>query len=578
MLYKYSIKQSSYYNNLKGKRCMMRKQKGLRSSLAIIFSVIALVGLTANAETLEVKNKGYVDITGNGAVEKSVVTLEITADEFNLSDENTWNNSSDDGSKTEFMGAVQADEKGAYEFNVFLKKSGKYIARIGNTGFDKIKENQILFINEDSLSEKFNKLKTAAEANNLEKIKEIIENNRFDIGIFSSVGADADFGKAASFMCEYLKKKPNDVNENSIGVIGEKACVLSILTSDGFKGFGQYKDGFGIGDLEVSKFYKDAFASELTAMMKSDDPQTIEQYNNAAEKNIILCLIKLGDSAGDVKDCLELYADKIGVNKSKITTDMCRALMNENNINDYSDIKKFAESFGAGNGSQNGGGSGRGSSGGGYSGKGSDNTPKLGDKTYSDEYMPKNNAESAVIFDDIKDYEWAQEAITGLFGKGILTGREPKKFMPGDSVLREEFVKIIVKSFELSVVGSNPSFQDVEEGAWYKGYVDCAYNSGIVNGLSDTEFGTGKPILREDIAVMISRAVNICDYKFKNNGDSIDFADSDEISDYAKEAVDKLSAAGIISGDENRCFNPKQSATRAETAKLLWAVIQTCEK
>ena len=548
---------------------MMKKQKGLRSSLAIIFGVIALVGLTANAETLEVKNKGYVDITGNGAVEKSVVTLEITADEFNLSDENTWNNFSDDGSKTEFMGAVQADDKGAYEFNVFLKKSGKYIARIGNTGFDKIKENRILFINEDSLCKKFNELKAAAEENNLGKIKEIIENNRFDIGIFSSVGADADFEKAASFMREYLKKNSNVVNENSIGVIGEKACALSILTSDGFKGFGQYTDGFGIEDLEVSKFYKDAFASELTAMMKSDNPQTIEQYNNTAEKNIILCLIKLGDSAGDVKDCLELYANKIGVDKSKVTTDMCRALMNENNINGYSDIKTFAESFGTGNDSQNGGG---------YSGKASDNTPKLGDKTYSDEFMPKNNAESAVIFDDIKGYEWAQEAITGLFGKGILTGREPKKFMPGDSVLREEFVKMIVKSFELSVVGSNPSFRDVEEGAWYKWYVDCAYNSGIVSGLSDTEFGTGKPILREDIAVMISRAVNICDYKFKNNRDSINFADSDEISDYAKEAVDELSAAGIISGDENRCFNPKQSATRAETAKLLWAVIQTCEK
>ena len=56
------------------------------------------------------------------------------------------------------------------------------------------------------------------------------------------------------------------------------------------------------------------------------------------------------------------------------------------------------------------------------------------------------------------------------------------------------------------------------------------------------------------------------------------FSDADEISDYAKDAVEKLSAAGIINGDESGKFNPKQSATRAETAKILWMTIQNCEK
>ena len=50
---------------------------------------------------------------------------------------------------------------------------------------------------------------------------------------------------------------------------------------------------------------------------------------------------------------------------------------------------------------------------------------------------------------------------------------------------------------------------------------------------------------------------------------SPDFADDEQISDYAKEAVEALAAAGIISGSENGEFMPKKNATRAETAKIL---------
>ena len=47
----------------------------------------------------------------------------------------------------------------------------------------------------------------------------------------------------------------------------------------------------------------------------------------------------------------------------------------------------------------------------------------------------------------------------------------------------------------------------------------------------------------------------------------------DTISDYAKDAVSKMAGAGYITGDENAYFNPMDTATRAQTAVVLYRVI-----
>lgn len=309
--------------------------------------------------------------------------------------------------------------------------------------------------------------------------------------------------------------------------------------------------------------------------MKKDNPTSVKAYDDSIQKNVVLCLIKLGDSSGDVKNCLELCASDIGLGKSYITTDMCKALMKASNINSYEDIKNFAESYKSDDKGSSGGHQG----GGGYSGKPTNTNTNIGDKTFSDDYVPKGYDEETLVFNDMEGYDWAIESVQGLFAKGIVSGRESGKFVPNDTVLREEFVKMIVKSFELSVVGDKPPFKDVDENDWYNQFVVCAYNSGIVSGYSDTEFGIGDAVSREDIAVMILRAIDVCDYTLKNTaaGD-ITFNDEGDISDYAKDAVKKLAQAGIINGDENGNFNPKQSATRAETAKILWTTLQNSVK
>ena len=54
---------------------------------------------------------------------------------------------------------------------------------------------------------------------------------------------------------------------------------------------------------------------------------------------------------------------------------------------------------------------------------------------------------------------------------------------------------------------------------------------------------------------------------------NLDFADADNIADYAKDAVSKLTAKGIINGYEDNSFRPEGFATRAEAAKILYGLL-----
>ena len=55
----------------------------------------------------------------------------------------------------------------------------------------------------------------------------------------------------------------------------------------------------------------------------------------------------------------------------------------------------------------------------------------------------------------------------------------------------------------------------------------------------------------------------------------LDYVDSDDISDYACEAVAYCTIAEIMQGCENNIFAPKASLTRAEAAAILQRLFET---
>lgn len=180
-----------------------------------------------------------------------------------------------------------------------------------------------------------------------------------------------------------------------------------------------------------------------------------------------------------------------------------------------------------------------------------------------DVYLP----EEKFTFTDIEGVSWAQESIYALTEIGVISEDPGRKFRPQDSVTREEYVKMLVTALGIYDENAVCNFSDVNPESWYAPYIASAYNKGLVKGVSDSEFGVGRKITRQDIAVMIYRGASAMGISFKD-GSTEGFADSGEISSYAKEAVGKMAASGILNGYEDKTFRPVSNATRAEAAVI----------
>lgn len=167
---------------------------------------------------------------------------------------------------------------------------------------------------------------------------------------------------------------------------------------------------------------------------------------------------------------------------------------------------------------------------------------------------------------------WGKSFIWALYSRGIINGKSETTFEPDTGITREEFVKLVVELFELNDTSLKVDFDDVDEDAWYYSYVAGAFQNGIVSGIGDNLFGTGRQIKRQDMAKIINTVLEANNIRGEKASSSV-FNDYDAIGDYAKEHVLAICGMGIISGDDSGNFNPNQFATRQEAAKMIYGMM-----
>ncbi|MGN1059002.1 MAG: S-layer homology domain-containing protein [Clostridia bacterium] len=167
---------------------------------------------------------------------------------------------------------------------------------------------------------------------------------------------------------------------------------------------------------------------------------------------------------------------------------------------------------------------------------------------------------------------WGRAYIEALYARQIINGKEPQLFRPEDTITREEFVKLVVELFDLTDPAAVTAFSDVPADAWYYKYVASAQQSGLISGISDSQFGVGASIRRQDMAKIISQVLKAKGITAAAAEPSV-FSDFEAIADYARAHVLSIYNLQIISGDDNRCFNPNQFATRQEAAKMIYGML-----
>ncbi len=169
-------------------------------------------------------------------------------------------------------------------------------------------------------------------------------------------------------------------------------------------------------------------------------------------------------------------------------------------------------------------------------------------------------------FGDVVSNYWARDYISDLYEKKIIS--EAAYFRPDDFITRAEFVKLAVTAFNITSEENIIRFSDVSESDWFFPYVSAAADNGIVTG-DNSYFYPEENISREDICVILHRIVKHTAAK------PSEFADSQDISAYAYDAVMSLADLGVVNGNENGEFQPKFSATRAQAAKMISVAVKS---
>ncbi|MFC7062983.1 S-layer homology domain-containing protein [Halobacillus seohaensis] len=175
--------------------------------------------------------------------------------------------------------------------------------------------------------------------------------------------------------------------------------------------------------------------------------------------------------------------------------------------------------------------------------------------------------------DDITGTDFEEE-MKSLIEKEIMEGYDDGTYKPKNSVTRAEFTAFLVRALDIELKEDqypDKEFNDVNSNDWFHKYVLPAYNQGIINGFPSGDFKPNDVISRQDMAVMMA---NTADSEgLVSERLPLDFTDNDQIDDYAKEAVERLTYLRIINGkklsDDSVKFAPDDKTSRGETAAVI---------
>ena len=169
---------------------------------------------------------------------------------------------------------------------------------------------------------------------------------------------------------------------------------------------------------------------------------------------------------------------------------------------------------------------------------------------------------------------WAKDTILELASKLVIDGRTSTSFMPNKMITRAEFAEFIARGLNLSMnVEGAPTFKDVKPGSSAGLYISAAAKAGIITGYHDGTFKPESYITREQMSIMMVRAMESIGYdaslSYSSDITLNKFKDKTSISSSSRDLVAKAVNEGIIQGVTSNTFQPAGNATRAQAAVML---------
>lgn len=173
-------------------------------------------------------------------------------------------------------------------------------------------------------------------------------------------------------------------------------------------------------------------------------------------------------------------------------------------------------------------------------------------------------------FVDVPADFWAYSIINGLNGKGLVGGYPGGYFKPENNISRAEFIKILTGAIKLAEDKTGEAlFSDVASGEWYYGSIQAAAKAGLSKGYDTGEFRPDAQITRQEMAVILIRAMGKEKEAMANAEKTTAFADDGDIAPWARGFVVTAVGAKLVNGYPDNTFGPNNFATRAEACAMI---------
>ena len=179
--------------------------------------------------------------------------------------------------------------------------------------------------------------------------------------------------------------------------------------------------------------------------------------------------------------------------------------------------------------------------------------------------------DNAKSFSDVNGSEWFANNVAWASSREIMRGVGNDAFAPNAETLRAMVTQILFNLEGGATPNRIPAFDDVSESDWYAPCVAWAVANGVARGEGE-RFGANDPITREQLAVMLYNYAGVRGYDTSASADVNRFADGDDTSAWATDAIAWAVGLGIINGttdaDGGVILDPQGSATRAQVTAM----------
>jgi hypothetical protein len=178
-------------------------------------------------------------------------------------------------------------------------------------------------------------------------------------------------------------------------------------------------------------------------------------------------------------------------------------------------------------------------------------------------------------FEDVDEERNVHAAnICRLVEAEITAGTSDTTYGPGQSVTRQQMAAFLTRALDLPT-REGSEFDDVDPDSPFAPYINALVDAEITAGVSDTEFAPGAQLDRQQMATFLMRALElepISEHEFP--GDSFDDVSSDNVHSGAIYAV---AEAEITQGVAENRFAPNRVVLRDQMASFLMRSVDFLE-